>query len=1015
MGPFIRWYGRFLARYFYVVILITSFVCATLLTTALLFATEPDFSNPDLGFETRGTDLARRVVTWRNLEEAVKQSTILSSRPTGFREPTNRNRTTSARNATTRRERRDTTAKNLSRKDQQYFCGEPGPDFSRVVVRAKSPSGLFNAESLKELCELGDILVSAPSLKQICQYSNSEETQCCPPWSLGSYVAELRSTKCSNLTETDVSAVLDLLTLCLPHFTSGKLLVCAEGPCDKVVPERCSKNNYVFDILYYLTDSGFMRASNATLHYSVLFLPVATSTETSDFFFEALSGRDFEQFQSIQLVGAELGLKWWLFEFYLLRDTIICVGLASVAVFFCLWAYSGSFSLSFSTMTSGAMSLAIAYFFYSIVFSIDFFPYINLMAVALAMAMVADDSFIVWAAWKTSKRHNGQGEEVEVLVSEAIAESWLPCTVTSLTTAGALYSSFVSSITAVKCFSVFAGTAVVVNLFLTLTWLPAWLVFDEKLSKRLCGREESKVSVHERRKVFKVPANFFAKVVDYFFVKILPAVLVKCRFAWIIIFGLLTTASVLAVTYYPGLRLPHSSEFQLFDLNHPFERYSFVLKKFLPFEEEEEKYSASLPLRFVWGIEATDSGNHLDPNDWGRGAVSLDQTFNMSSPESQVFLLDFCQDLRQQNFYLETPGAMIPNCFIESFKNYFMGRDCIDEIERVNLWPCCQDTRFPYKPKIFDNCIAEGVGSLYAAQNKFFGTTPAGPKFVHGTEPPQIGVVVVEYSSVYNFTFDHGEMNQFYSQVQSWFEEKSREAPDGMKNGWFVSDLEFYDLQTSLSTDTYLTIATDMGIAFVVLFLTTQELLLSILAILTVSSVIFSTVAVLTIFGWTLNILESAIVTLAIGLAVDFALHYGIAYKTARGVTRRDKVEAAVKSVGVPVAMGALTTFLAGLAMLPSRVLAHVQIGIFLVVLMATSWALSTFFLVPLLAAFGSVGTSCCNKKTESRGVEDRAEGSESPVDLNSISELDQTFESFTLRPAIVPQSHLVLGKTTRV
>jgi predicted RND superfamily exporter protein len=38
------------------------------------------------------------------------------------------------------------------------------------------------------------------------------------------------------------------------------------------------------------------------------------------------------------------------------------------------------------------------------------------------------------------------------------------------------------------------------------------------------------------------------------------------------------------------------------------------------------------------------------------------------------------------------------------------------------------------------------------------------------------------------------------------------------------------------------------------------------------------TVAILVLFGWTLNVVESIAVSVAIGLAVDFSLHYGVQY-----------------------------------------------------------------------------------------------------------------------------------------
>ena len=63
--------------------------------------------------------------------------------------------------------------------------------------------------------------------------------------------------------------------------------------------------------------------------------------------------------------------------------------------------------------------------------------------------------------------------------------------------------------------------------------------------------------------------------------------------------------------------------------------------------------------------------------------------------------------------------------------------------------------------------------------------------------------------------------------------------------------------------------------------LSTRSLCLSLLAIVTVFLIILATIASLVLLGWELNILESVIITLAIGLSVDFTLHYGIMYKLA--------------------------------------------------------------------------------------------------------------------------------------
>lgn len=61
----------------------------------------------------------------------------------------------------------------------------------------------------------------------------------------------------------------------------------------------------------------------------------------------------------------------------------------------------------------------------------------------------------------------------------------------------------------------------------------------------------------------------------------------------------------------------------------------------------------------------------------------------------------------------------------------------------------------------------------------------------------------------------------------------------------------------------------------------------------------------------------------------------------------------ALQMMAGPSLMAALTTGAAGALMIPSSVLAYVQIGVFLVVVMVVSWLYSTYFLMCLLAIAG--------------------------------------------------------------
>lgn len=72
-----------------------------------------------------------------------------------------------------------------------------------------------------------------------------------------------------------------------------------------------------------------------------------------------------------------------------------------------------------------------------------------------------------------------------------------------------------------------------------------------------------------------------------------------------------------------------------------------------------------LPLRFVWGILPVDRGDYMNPE--SRGDLYFDNNFNISSMQSQLWLLGFCERLKEQEFYQTTYGVLLPNCFIENF------------------------------------------------------------------------------------------------------------------------------------------------------------------------------------------------------------------------------------------------------------------------------------------------------------------------------------------------------------
>jgi predicted RND superfamily exporter protein len=234
---------------------------------------------------------------------------------------------------------------------------------------------------------------------------------------------------------------------------------------------------------------------------------------------------------------------------------------------------------------------------------------------------------------------------------------------------------------------------------------------------------------------------------------------------------------------------------------------------------------------------------------------------------------------------------------------------------------------------------------------------------------------------------------------------------------WFVSpQFLFYDLMREVIRGTYTSLTFSMLFALVVLLLTSGNVLITLYAMLTITFIIADTVAVFVLCGWELNILETIIIIMSVGLSVDFskkerktyflislffhlAVHYGVAYikadwkknqshvkrsshtlkliennhknngkvahekqtffqrlkrKHQQGsVQRFRRMKNSLTRVGSAVFIAGFTSFLAGVSMAPSKLTSFSQMGFFLMLIMFISWLFATWFFLPLLSFIG--------------------------------------------------------------
>ena len=800
-----------------------------------------------------------------------------------------------------------------------------------VFKALDSAQDLFEANKLKVICSMDtDIVRLSPSFESNCLVYGPGK--CFSSWSLGNYVALLNDRKsCQDINSDDVKKVKDLLKNCSSYFVKQTLKAECKYPdvsmnitsnCPSVPPD-CIKHTAVYNIFQYLVDNEFMVASDF-LKYTLSIPPVFWR---ANFFYKEI----YEKLKDnnpvkdgVELAAFRFGnFKFDKFSTELIAE-VIFPALAMIIVFCIMWFFLGSFILTFCGLFCIIYACGLSYFLYKIVFGMDFFPFLNVLTLVFLVGIGADDAFVYYDIWRQTRAAN-PNVNIMQLTLKTLRYSALSMLVTSLTTASAFFAGVSSTISAVKCFGIFAGTSILTNYLLMITYFPAVVALHEKwVMKYNDGQDSNDLTLTklkdepneavpapvpqdmlEDRKAANGRDNqeqtrfCILQIIDFpcslaisatngiqrfsskFFGDWLPFVVITFHWIWVALLVCLTAGFLCVNFVKPGLQLPESKDFQVFSSSHPLEQYNLHYKSLFRFEQ-----SGSTSIQLIWGIKPADNGNHFNPDD--KGTLEFDESFgNLITPEGQTFLLSLCKSAEKQSFFAAFSGnegcpmkAFISSCALSSGYNA---------------------TVFPLPAKVAETCLMEfakirETGVLFDANSKK----------IKGFR------MVIYTNQAYTTAFS--VIDGVYSKASSWFKTELSKAPPGLQNGWVGSWIfNFYGLQVGLSQGTYSSLGISVAVSFFVMLLTTLNIFISIYAIMVIIGIISITIGSLVLAGWQLNILESIVMSVAVGLSIDFTMHYGVAYRLAPEKSQREsRVCYSLVHIGSAITMAALTTFMTG-------------------------------------------------------------------------------------------------------
>ncbi|QDZ19396.1 SSD domain-containing protein [Chloropicon primus] len=631
-----------------------------------------------------------------------------------------------------------------------------------------------------------------------------------------------------------------------------------------------------------------------------------------------------------------------------LSEDMIMACAATAIILFLIWFHTRSVFMAFVGVIQVALSFPSAYFAYKLLLGFSFFPFLNFLAMFVVMGIGADDIFVLFDKFEQAAQ-SMPGASAYDLACVAIPQASYAMLLTSLTTAGAFFSTAITPVAPIRMFAVFLGMMTVFDyLFVIIICAPAlvlqirWVQAIKakgahvgryfKLSlldfSQACSRKDKKHKKETMTQKILVQCAKGTTALRYFLV---PGLL-----ALFIYFTLVSL----------DIPMPQTSEVQLFPDNHIFTKWTKWKNDLYVGDGEETSW-----VRVIFGLKPGDTGNENDPT--SKSKIILDPTFDITQPAVQTWMLEFCQDIKQQTFTTDRG-----DCFMDGFDQWLKGR--------YNPATSKYDLSLPLPSDQFNYWFLEWR-SQRDHRRKHIGIASEIERSYHpesgqGAPPPpgqeQVEFLVMNIEATVKWNDPYNKLKSQFYEWSEYIDKKRLEAPQGTSDSFFFisEDFHWWDTNRQMKNSAYLSALLSVAMATVIIFVSNGNVLLTLYSVISIFCILVTVAATTVAMGWSLGFLEAICFAILVGLSCDFIVHIAHAYKESKEETRREKTLDAIWAMGPPVLYAAVSTSLAGALLFNCTILFYTKFGAVLLFTMAYSFLMIFVFLAPLLVLAGPVG-----------------------------------------------------------
>ncbi len=568
----------------------------------------------------------------------------------------------------------------------------------------------------------------------------------------------------------------------------------------------------------------------------------------------------------------------------------------------------------------------LAYAVYRFIVGIRFFSLLNLIGLFISAALGADDLFVSTDKWK-HKRIQHPTFSTEEIAEIALPEAAYAMFLTTSTTAVAFFASCLSPVAPIFCFAVFCGLMVIFNFILNCTlifpslcmydrWIrngsASWFVDFPSLSDTFCRRklkeEESREAIVGKNSNSLDAAgnteDLFRPIqrrLDIYY-----SFLHKSR--WLVL--LLCTVMTGVGSYYAQtISLPDEIFVQMLPVSNPLVKQSRVYREDLLSSFLVDQTTGSSVTAY-FGVTVDDTGNHNEPDELS--TIVLDDNFDPSTTEAQIFLLDFCDRLFSKPYVYKAGYSY--RCSINIFDEWLGVQSLLPPGDKASDY----------------NSVCKGAGSLPMPEEDFHSCFIYWSKLVSDLRVLEWGgkvrILVVHGGSAAKVTQSLGEINDGWVPFEEFQEEELKIAP--LEASFFLASELFWaaDTYNAMQSTGLGSLYISVAFAAFVVLISSTSLVCSFISAMSIYFILVISIATLVGLGWELGFLEWICFAILVGISADFVIHISNSYCLLPGHrSREERTRFALMSMGPSVLGSASTTFTVAFMMLFCKVVFFIR------------------------------------------------------------------------------------------